>query len=437
MSTLSVIIIAAGQSTRMNSSTPKVLHLIAGRPTLAYVLETASMLAPSNIILVTAPGMDEVREFADSQVNNITHAIQEKPLGTADAVKAALPYLDNEGRTLILYGDAPFISFESVSRVIKSKKDLLLVGFHTNNPNKYGRLITFDDDLLEIVEFNDANDEQRLLTHCNSGIIFLKNKYLHKLIPLVKNKNAKQEYYLTDIIKIATFQNLSCSIFDVDEQEVIGINNREELSIAESIMQRKIKSKLMNQGVTIINPESSYITYDFKAGNDVTIYPNVFIGSGVRLGNNVIIRSFSHLEGVEVRDNVNIGPFARIRSESYIAENVKLGNFVEIKNSKIDHSTKISHLSYVGDSEIGYNTNIGAGAITCNFDGIKKKSRTKIGNNVAIGSNVALIAPLNIEDGAFIAAGSVITDDVNKDDLAIARAKQVNVEKKAKKLRNE
>jgi bifunctional UDP-N-acetylglucosamine pyrophosphorylase/glucosamine-1-phosphate N-acetyltransferase len=436
MSTTSIIIIAAGQSSRMNSNIPKVMHLVAERPALAYLLETASATNPSNIILVTAPSMDNVRQFADMECNNIIHAIQENPLGTADAVKAALPFIDNDGRTLILYGDSPFISLNSINNIYKSKKDLLLVGFYTNNPNKYGRLITYDDDLLEIVEFNDANDEQKLLNHCNSGIICIKNKYLHKFIPLIKNKNSKKEFYLTDIIKLATNNDLTCSILNVEEKEVIGINTREDLSVAQNIVQQKIKSKLMNQGVTIINPETSYIAHDFEAGNDVTIYPNVFIGSGVKIGDNVIIRSFSHIEGAIIENDVNIGPFARIRATTYIAQKAKIGNFVEIKNSKIDHSSKINHLSYIGDSEIGYETNIGAGSITCNFDGIQTKSKTYIGNQVAIGSNSSLIAPLKIADRAFIAAGSVITNNVEEDDLAIERSKQVNLSKRAKALRN-
>ncbi len=433
---INIIIIAAGQGTRMNSKIPKVMHLISERPALGYIIESAAAVAPKQLILVTAPWMDDVRKFADIEHAGIIHAIQEQPMGTADAVKAALPHIDKtNGQTIILYGDSPFITYESLNIIKNKVKDLLLVGFHTNEPNKYGRLITYDNELLEIVEFNDSNDDQKLLTHCNSGIIAIKNAYLYKLIPLIKNRNFKREFYLTDIVKIANQHDISCKIFDVEENEVVGINTREDLSKAESIMQVRIKKKLMNQGVTIINPESSYIAYDFKAGTDVTIYPNVFIGSKVRVGNNVVIRSFSHLEGLVSEDNVVIGPFSRVRPLTHLGANVKVGNFVEIKNSKIEHSSKISHLSYVGDATIGYEVNIGAGAITCNFDGIKKKSRTNIGNQVSIGSNTCLIAPVTIDDGAFIAAGSVINKDVEKDTLAFARAKQVNLSKKAKSLR--
>lgn len=436
MSSVSIVIIAAGQGTRMNSDLPKVLHLIAQRPALAYILETAKLANPGKIILVTSPSMDNVREFADTQCEGLIHAIQEKPLGTGDAVKASLPHLDKDGKTLILYADSPFITLENVKKVLQTKQEFTVIGFQSSSPNKYGRLITYDNDLLEIIEFTDSSDEQKLITHCNSGIICIKNTHLKKLIPLIKNKNYKKEFYLTDIIKIAFQNDIKCTIFDVEENEVIGFNTREELSKAENILQQRIKSKLMEQGVTIIQPETSYIAYDFEAGNDVTIYPNVFIDTKVKVGNGVNIRSFSHIEGAIIEDDVNIGPFARIRPSTHIAQNSKIGNFVEIKNSQIDHSTKINHLSYIGDSKIGYETNIGAGTITCNFDGIKTKSKTTIGNQVAIGSNVCLIAPLNIADRAFVAAGSVITHNVDEDDLAFGRAKQTTLAKKAKSLKN-
>ena len=435
MSSVSIVIIAAGQGTRMNSELPKVLHLIAQRPALAYILETAKLAKPGQIILVTSPSMDNVREFADTQCKNLVHAIQENPLGTGDAVKAALPHLDKDGKTLILYADSPFITLENVKKVIQAKKEFTVIGFYSSSPNKYGRLITYDDDLLEIIEFTDSSEEQKLINHCNSGIICISNSHLKKLIPLIKNKNYKKEFYLTDIIKIAFQKDIKCTIFDVEENEVIGFNTREELNKAEDVLQQRIKSKLMEQGVTFIQPKTSYVAYDFEAGNDVTIYPNVFIDTKVKVGNGVNIRSFSHLEGTVIEDNVNIGPFARIRPSTHIAQNAKIGNFVEIKNSYIDHSTKINHLSYVGDSQIGYETNIGAGTITCNFDGIKTKSKTTIGNQVAIGSNVCLISPINIADRAFVAAGSVITHDVGEDDLAFGRARQTNLAKKVKSLK--
>ncbi|MEK6733647.1 MAG: bifunctional UDP-N-acetylglucosamine diphosphorylase/glucosamine-1-phosphate N-acetyltransferase GlmU [Pseudomonadota bacterium] len=436
MSTTSIIILAAGKSSRMHSTTSKVMHLISGKPALSYILDTVTSIKADQVLLVTSPFMEDIREYVSNSYANIKHIIQEKSLGTGDAVKTALKELNKKGKTIILYGDTPFISESTINELKESSQDILLVGFHTNHPKSYGRLITYDDDLLEIVEFTEANDEQKLLTHCNSGIVAIKNEYLHKLIPLIKNKNAKGEFYLTDIIKLANYHDIPCQVYNVEREEVIGINTREDLSLAEEIMQNKIKTRLMNQGVTIINPFTSYIAYDFKAGNDVTIFPNIFIGNNVSVGNNVEIHSFSHLDGVTVEDNVKIGPFARIRPQTYLSKDVKIGNFVEVKNSKIGAESKINHLSYIGDSEIGWETNIGAGSITCNYDGIKKKSKTSIGNQVAIGSNVCLVAPVSIADRAYIAAGSVITKDVDEDDLAFGRAKQVTLKEKAISLRN-
>ena len=431
-----IIILAAGLSTRMNSNLPKVMHLIAERPALGYILESAIKSKPNKIILVTAPKMDNVRAFADGEYDGIIHAIQEEPLGTAHAIKCALPYIDLDGNTIILYGDAPFVTIDTIMELTKKSADMVVVAFNTSNPNKYGRLVTFNQDLIEIVEFNDATDEEKLITLCNSGIYLIKNLHLHELIPLIKNNNNKKEFYLTDIIKLASQKEINCSILEIDEKEVIGFNTREELSAAEDIMQEKIKSNLMNQGVSIINPKTSYIAYDFQAGKDVTIYPNVFIGKNVTLGDNVAIRSFSHIEGANIGNNASIGPFARIRPSTEIAADTRIGNFVEIKNSIIKNKSKVSHLSYIGDSEIGSASNIGAGTITCNFDGISTKSRTIIGDKVSIGSNSCLIAPITINNGAFVAAGSVITQDVGEDDLVFARAKQVNLKHKARTLRN-
>ena len=428
-----IVILAAGKSSRMNSKIPKVLHLIAERPALGYILETASLAKPDKIILVTSPSMHDVRQFAATQYPEIINAIQTEALGTGDAVKSALAHIPLEGNTIIMYGDTPFVTLETIKQIDDHSVDLTLIAFYSNAPEQYGRVITYNNDLMKIVEFNDSSDEEKLVTLCNSGIYSIRNTHLHTLLPLINNHNSKHEFYLTDIVKLAVQHNLSSSVVTVDQNEVTGINTRKDLSLAQEIMQKRIKDRLMEQGVTIINPESSYIAYDFQAGYDTTIYPNVFIGSKVALGNEVTIRSFSHIEGAQIANNVNIGPFARIRPDTEIATKAHIGNFVEIKNSKISHSSKISHLSYIGDTVIGSNTNIGAGSITCNYDGIKKKSKTIIGNNVAIGSNSCLIAPINIADGAYIAAGSVITHNVAENDLAFGRARQVTLKGKAKK----
>lgn len=431
-----IIILAAGMSTRMNSNLSKVLHPIAERPALGYILETAASSNPDQIILVTSPEGEEVRAFADNECSGIIHVIQEKPLGTANAIKHALPHIDSAGESIILYGDTPFVTSKTLSELKNKITSAAIVAFHCYKDNRYGRLVTYEDDLLEIVEYNDATPEEKSVTLCNSGIYSIKNEHLHKFIPLIRDSNAKKEFYLTDIVKLISQKDITCSIIEINEKEVMGFNTREELSKAQDIMQENIKSRLMKQGVSIINPKSSYIAYDFQAGKDVTIYPNVFIGRNVSVGDNVHIRSFSHMEGVKIGHNSSIGPFARIRPKTEIASDSRIGNFVEIKNSKIKNNSKVSHLSYVGDSEIGANCNIGAGTITCNFDGIKTKAKTTIGDNVSIGSNSALIAPITINKGAFIAAGSVVTEDVAEDDLIFARSKQVRKKNGAKNLRN-
>jgi len=435
--TLNIVILSAGLSSRMNSNIPKVMHLIAERPVLGYVLETAIKANAYKIILVTSPAMKNVRDYAETQYSNIIHATQENPLGTGDAVKSALTHIDSNGHTLVMYGDTPFVSIETIKKIANSNADITILGFNTNNPNKYGRLITQNSRLIKIVEYNDASEEEKSLTLCNSGIFLINNQYIKKLISAIKNNNAKSEYYLTDIIEIAISQKLTCEVLSIDEKEVIGINTREDLVNAQKIMQENIVDNLLKQGVTIISPETSFIAYDFMAGKDVTIYPNVFISKEVKVADGVIIRSFSHIEQADISSNVTIGPFARIRPGSKIEQNAKIGNFVEIKNSHIKEKAKISHLSYIGDSEIGKETNIGAGTITCNYDGISKKAKTTIGDKVSIGSNTCLVAPVNIADRAYIAAGSVITNNVEEDDLAFGRSKQINYPKGAKKYRNE
>lgn len=432
---LSIIILAAGKSTRMNSTTPKVMNKISMRPALGYILETVASINPTQIILVTSQNMDQVREFADSQYEGIIHVIQTKQLGTGDAVKAALPYLDSQGDSIILYGDAPLISASTLNKLKEKSTDAVLVAFNSQFPGKNGRVVTYNDDLIEIVEFNEASEEEKSITLCNSGIYSIKNIHLHQLIPLIKNNNSKSEFYLTDIVKLITQKEISCSILEACEKEMKNFNTQEELSIVEDIMQKKIKSQLMQQGVKILNPDTSFFAYDFQAETDCIIYPNVYIGNNVILRKNTTILSFCFIEGAKIEENSVIGPFARIRPWTNIDSKSKIGNFVEVKNSSIGKNSKINHLSYIGDSEIANNVNIGAGTITCNFDGIKTKSKTLIGSDVSIGSNCSLIAPLTIKNGAFVAAGSVITNDVNENDLVFARSKQVNLSGKADFLR--
>mgnify|MGYP003337952670 CR=1 FL=1 len=297
----------------------------------------------------------------------------------------------------------------------------------------YGRLvIDKKGDLQKIIEFKDANYQEKEITLCNSGIMAFRGDKIHDLINKIDNKNNSQEYYLTDIVDIALKQNLKVGYSIIDEKEVIGVNSKLELSIVENIKQQQLRHKLMQDGVTLIDPNSVFLSHDVKIGQDCIIEPNVTLGIGVEIGNNVTIKSFSYIEQSKISDNCNIGPFARLRPESEIGDNCKIGNFVEIKKSQISQNTNISHLSYVGDSVVGQNCNIGAGTITCNYDGLKKH-QTKIGDNSFIGSNCSLIAPLNIADNCLIGAGSVVTKNTENGDLVIARSKQINIKNGNKK----
>ena len=429
---LSIIILAAGRSTRINSAFPKVMHKIAERPILGYILEACKTAHVNKIILVTSKEMEEVRKFAEGEVDYINHAIQEAPLGTGDAVKAALEFLPENGRTIILYGDAPFVQVDTINKIKNSVNKLALVAFNAKDPTPYGRVIVKENKLSYIVESKDAQDEELDVKLCNSGIYSLDNQLLFEFLPKLNNANSKKEYYLTDIIKYVVEKGYSSELFYCLEEEALGINDRKELANAQNIMQIKLKNKLLAQGVSLIMPETIYVAYDFVAGKDVTIYPNVFIGKKVQVGDNVTIHSFSHLEGSSFKNNVSIGPFARTRPTTIVDEGSKIGNFVEIKNSVIKENSKINHLSYVGDAFVGSKTNIGAGTIVCNFDGISKKSQTHIGNNVSVGSNSCLVSPLIISDGAFVAAGSVITKNIADDEIAFGRARQVNMMRKAR-----
>ena len=431
---LSIIILAAGKGTRMKSSQPKVLHQIANREMLNLVIDTAKQLKPKNISVVISKEMEKFTATISKQhpKTNLAFAIQNQQLGTANAVDAGLKSLSKSlgDVVLVLYGDTPLIKVNTIAKMVtdiaKQQNAVCVLGFHCYDENKYGRLVIDKNQLIRIVEFKDANTEEKSITLCNSGVIAIQGSMTKKLLAKIDNKNASGEYYLTDIVGVARKQNLSCSFIHTDENEVMGVNSRVELAKAEKIKQKEIRQYLMESGVTMHNPKSVYFSFDTKIGNDVTIHPNVVFGAGVEIASNVEIKSFSHIEGAKIASGAVVGPFARIRPETIIEENVRIGNFVEVKKSTVQKGAKINHLSYIGDAQIGEEANIGAGTITCNYDGYKK-SKTKIGKKVFIGSNTALIAPVNIGDGAVIGAGSVIVDDVKKDDLALTRNKQENI----------
>jgi len=434
---LSIIILAAGKGTRMKSSTPKVLHKIANREMLNLVIDTAKHLKPQNIAVVISKEMEKFTAEISQEhpKNSLTFAIQDQQIGTANAVGAGLKSLSQSSKkigdvVLVLYGDTPLIKattlIKMVDDLLRQQNAVCVLGFHCYQANKYGHLVIDKNQLVKIVEFKDATAEEKLITLCNSGVIAINGSQIINLLSKIDNKNSSGEYYLTDIVAVAKKQNLSCGFINVDEREVMGVNSRLELAVAEKIKQKEIREHLMADGLTLPNPKLVYFSFDTKIGNDVIIHPNVVFGTKVEIASNVEIKSFSHIEGAKIKSGSVIGPFARIRPETVIEEDVRIGNFVEVKKSLIKKGAKINHLSYIGDSEIGQETNIGAGTITCNYDGYKK-FQTKIGKKVFIGSNTALVAPLNIGDGVVIGAGSIVVKDVMQNDLAITRAQQENI----------
>lgn len=423
-----IIILAAGKGTRMKSAMPKVLHKVCGKPMINHVIDTAKALSPKKIVTVLSR---DTQVIEDSIKDSSLCVLQKQQLGTGDAVKPALSQLTSfKGNIVILYADTPLIEVTTLNKMIKKldKSGAVVLGFRPDDPAEYGRLeINNSNNLERIVEFKDASPEQRKNNLCNSGVIAIKSDVIQKLIGKITNENANGEYYLTDLIELAKNDGNICSYIEGEEDEVLGVNNRVQLSEAENIFQNRLREKAMLGGATLIDPSSVYFYHDTKVGKDVLIHPNVTFGEGVSVADNVEIKSFSHIEGAKISSGAAIGPFARLRPGTDVGQDARIGNFVEVKKSQIGKGVKIGHLSYIGDSEIGSETNIGAGTITCNYDGVNK-FKTKLGKNVFVGSNSALVAPINIGDNSFIGAGSTITKDVGKNSLAVARGRQITKE---------
>lgn len=431
-----LIILAAGQGTRMNSDLPKVLHPIAGAPMLIHALRAGQVLNPDRVIVVAGHGAAEVGKAAQTYDETVEMALQKEQKGTAHAVAQAAPLLsDHDGDAIVLYGDTPLIQPETLTRMIAAREqhDIVVLGFDAQDPGRYGRLIMQNGILERIVEFKDATENERTITFCNSGIIIAPSALLFDLIEAVNNENASGEFYLTDIIGIARTRGLTATAVTCDEVETLGINSRSELATAEAAFQGRTRSDLLKLGVTLTAPETVHLSFDTVIGRDVLIEPNVIFGPGVTVETGAHIRAFSHLEGCHVARDCVIGPFARLRPGTELSENVKIGNFVETKNALVGEGTKINHLSYVGDATLGENTNIGAGVITCNYDGVSKH-QTEIGDRVFVGSNTMLVAPVTLGNDVITASGSVITANVPDEALAIARTRQVTKPGLAKKL---
>ncbi|NRB03238.1 MAG: bifunctional UDP-N-acetylglucosamine diphosphorylase/glucosamine-1-phosphate N-acetyltransferase GlmU [Rhodobacteraceae bacterium] len=422
--TSALIVLAAGKGTRMNSDLPKVLHPLGGAPMLHHALQAGASLEPEQTVVVTGFGADLVRKAAQDWDADIQTVEQAEQLGTGHAVQQAQAALAGfEGRAIVLYGDTPFVSPDTLARLIAANSDVTVLGFEAADPGRYGRLIVAENQLLKIVEYADASNEERAVTLCNSGVISCNATLLFDLLSRVTNDNAAGEFYLTDIIALARDAGHSTGVVTCLEAETLGINSRAQLAEAEAAFQAQARATAMENGVTLTAPDTVYFALDTFIGRDTVIEPNVVFGPGVTIESGATIKAFSHLEGAHVSRGATIGPYARLRPGAEISEAARIGNFVEVKNAQIETGAKVNHLSYVGDARVGAAANIGAGTITCNYDGVMKH-HTDIGARAFIGSNTMLVAPVAIGDDAMTASGSVITSDVPDEALAIARARQ-------------
>jgi bifunctional UDP-N-acetylglucosamine pyrophosphorylase/glucosamine-1-phosphate N-acetyltransferase len=432
------IILAAGEGTRMLSARPKVLHELAGRPMIRHLVEALRPLEPAATVVVLGRGMEAVAEA----VAPAKTVIQDPPRGTGDAVRAgleALP-LDSIRDVLVLYGDTPLLRSQTLGDLLAARRlipeaAVAAAGMRPADPGPYGRLVLSGGGILErIVEAKDADDEERAIGLCNGGIMAIDARHLAGLVAWIGNDNAKREFYLTDIVALARAEGLVCRAAELPAEELIGVNTRVELAAAEALLQRRLRAQAMENGATLIAPETVFLSADTRLGRDVIVEPHVFFGPGVTVADNARICAFSYMTEATIGEGARVGPFARLRPGAVLDADVHVGNFVEVKASRLHAGAKANHLSYLGDSEIGAGTNIGAGTITCNYDGYNKH-RTTIGENVFVGTGTALVAPVSIGDGAYVATGSVITSDVPADALSIARARQVDKPGRAAELR--
>ncbi|MEP3333031.1 bifunctional UDP-N-acetylglucosamine diphosphorylase/glucosamine-1-phosphate N-acetyltransferase GlmU [Sedimentitalea sp.] len=433
---IALVILAAGKGTRMESDLPKVLHPIAQVPMLVHAMRAGAALEPDEVVIVAGHGADQVTKAAQAENENARIVLQTEQQGTAHAVDQAREALaDFEGDVVVLYGDTPFVQPETLERMVAARTDhnLVILGFHAADPGRYGRLVTEGEHLQRIVEFKDATEAERAITLCNSGLVACDAKTLFDLIAAVGNDNAAGEYYLTDIVALANQRGLSATAVTCEETETLGVNSRAELAAADDVFQARARADLLALGVTLMAPETVYLAQDTVIGRDTVIEPNVVFGPGVTVESGATIRAFSHLEGCHVSRGAVIGPYARLRPGAELAEGARVGNFVEIKNALIDEGAKVNHLSYIGDASVGARANIGAGTITCNYDGVMKH-QTTIGADAFIGSNTMLVAPVSVGNHAMTATGSVITRNVDDEAMAISRTKQENKPGRARKL---
>ncbi|MDB5704882.1 MAG: glmU [Sphingomonas bacterium] len=436
---LAAIILAAGKGTRMKSDLHKVLHPIAGRPMLLHLIDSVAALKPEPTVVVTGAGREQV-EAAVSPLGVMT-VVQGEQLGTGHAVHQAEEAIGGfAGDILILYGDVPLVTTATMARMIErlhgaDDPATVVLGFRPAEPGAYGRVIAdAGGRIVKMVEYKDASPEERAETLCNSGLMAVRGEDLFALLALVGNENAAGEFYLPDIVMLAAKDGRRSAVIETDAAEVAGVNSRGELAGVEASWQHGRRARAMAEGATLIAPETVWFAFDTQVGRDVVIEPNVFFGPGVSIADGAVIHGFSHIEGATIGARAEVGPFARLRPGAVMGEKSKVGNFVEMKKAVLGPGAKANHLTYLGDAEIGAGANIGAGTITCNYDGYFKY-RTIIGEGAFIGSNSALVAPVTIGAGAMVGAGSVITADVEADALAIARGKQEVRPGRAKRFR--
>jgi bifunctional UDP-N-acetylglucosamine pyrophosphorylase/glucosamine-1-phosphate N-acetyltransferase len=425
---VSVIILAAGQGTRMNSGLPKVLHALGAAPLLHHAMRAAQSLDPDRTIVVAGHGAEAVSKAAKAFDPDVQIVVQAEQRGTGHAVQQAAPLLAGvTGDAIVLYGDTPFLRAETLGRMrqARARHSVVFLGFPAQDPARYGRMVTDGEELLRIVEFKDATPEERSLTLCNSGVVCADTAVLLDLAAQLDSANAAGELYLTDIVALARARGLSAGVVIGDEAETLGIDTRAQLARAETLFQTAMRTEALDNGVTLTAPDTVFFALDTHIGRDAIIAPNVVFGPGVTVESGAVIHAFCHLEGCHVSRGASVGPFARLRPGAELAEDVHVGNFVEIKNAVLDEGVKVGHLTYLGDAHVGEHSNIGAGTVTCNYDGVMKH-RTEIGARAFIGSDTMLVAPVTIGAGAMTASGSVITSDVPAKALALGRARQVN-----------
>lgn len=421
------IILAAGEGTRMRSATPKVMHKVGGDPMLGHVIRAARAAGADRMAVVIGPNAAAVEAYVGKAAPEASVHVQAERQGTAHAVlaakKAFAPAPDD---VMVLYGDSPLMTAETLKALRRklAKADLVVLGFTPADPAGYGRLLMDGKQLTAIREVKDATPEERSVRLCNAGVMAFRGSLL-PMLRRIGNGNAKGEYYLTDLVELANRAKKTVAVLEADADEVIGVNDRAELAAAEALFQRSARTKAMAAGATLTAPETVFFSFDTKIGRDVTVEPNVFFGTGVTIADGVTVKGFSHFEGATIASGAIVGPFSRLRPGAAIGEDAHIGNFVEVKNTVIDAGAKANHLAYIGDAHVGAGANIGAGVITCNYDGVFKH-HTEIGAGAFIGTNSALVAPVTIGEGAYVGTGSVISQDVPSGDLAIARARQVN-----------